>query len=452
MTEDIPENSLSRFFKLSILNILSGMAVPIAGLVDTAFLGHLRDISYLAGVAVASVILNFIYATCGFLRMGTTGPTAQAEGRADRAEVLLLLLRSSSIALILGFLLILLQYPLQYLGFALLHTTSEVKMAGSDYFFARILGAPAVLLNFSLLGWLLGRGKSIEVLILFAINCVSNIILDYFFLFHLHWASTGVGAATAISQYLMLLGGLGYIVFSGLLPQLWTIASQTFEREKIKTMLQLNGDITLRIVASQLTLIIFTDLSASLGTEVVAINSLLFQVMLIASLLTDGLSCATETLAGNFQGRNLTQKLPWLLRISGATSICLGLGAICPFILFPHSLFGLLTDHLEILDGMGVYLIWLVPFTVFNSLFNILRGYWLGLTESKVLRNSTIAGNLVGFIPLALIAMHFHSSHILWLALCMFQTVSVFVMSRKVSFSPKTIQGQYSGQKISRFW
>lgn len=446
MTENISKNLLSRFFKLSIINILSGMAVPIAGLVDTAFLGHLNDISYLAGVAVASVIFDFIYGTFVFLRMGTTGPTAQAEGSADQTEVLLILLRSLSIALILGVLLVLLQYPLQYLGFALLHASPEVKMAGRDYFLARILGAPAVLLNFSAIGWLLGRGKSIHVLIFFAVNCVSNILLDYFFLVHWHWGSTGVGAATAISQYLMLLGGLVYIAFEGVFLQFRGIASQTFDRKKMKKMLQFSFDITLRIVATKFTLLIFTDLSASLGIQIIAINSLLFQVIVFVSMLTEGLSYATETMAGNLHGQNLTQQLPWLLRISGITGIVLGLAAVLPFILFPHSLFGLLTDHREVIDYMGVYLIWLVPFTASDSLFNILRGYWLGLTESKVLRNSTIAGNIVGFIPLAFIAMHFHSSHILWLALCMFSTVSVFVMLRHLSFSPKIIQGNIQEQ------
>ena len=438
MDDAASSNLLFRFLKLANLNILSTISVPIAGLVDTAFLGHLSDISHLAGVAIASVIVTFIYGTCEFLRMGTTGPTAQADGSADETEVLLVLLRSSFIALIVGLLLILFQYPLQDLGFSLLHSAPEVKIAGRDYFSARILGAPAVFLNFCLIGWLLGRGKSLVVLILFLLGCVSNIALDYWFVSHLNWASAGVGAATAISQYLMFLSGLIYILSEGLLPRFWAVIDQAFDREKMLKMLQFNGDITLRIVATRLTLIVFTDLSASLGTDIVAINSLLFQVMVITSLLSEGLSYATETLAGNFLGQNLTQKLPWLLQISGTTSICLGIGAVTPFILFPSSLFGLLTDHLEILDEMGFYILWLVPFTISNSLFNILRGYWLGLTRSNVLRNSTIVGSVVGFIPLTFIAMQLQSSHILWFALCMFSTISVFIMSREISLSKAT--------------
>ena len=431
MTENISKGLLPRFFKLSIINILSSMAVPIAGLIDTAFLGHINDISYLAGVAVASVIFDFIYGACVFLRMGTTGPTAQSEGSGEQREILLILLRSLLIALILGLLLILLQYPLQELGFTLLNVSPEVKIAGKDYFSARILGAPAVLLNFSLIGWLLGREKSTDVLVLFTINCVSNIILDYFFIVHWDWASTGAGAATAVSEYLMFFTGIIFILLEGLFPKLWSIAIQVFDREKMMAMLQLNGDITIRILATRLILVIFIDLSASFGTEILAINSLLFQSLVLVSLMTEGVSHATETLTGNLWGQKLIQQLPGLLRLSSVSGIILGLVGIAPFILFPHFLFSLFTDHNEIIDGMGVYLLWLIPFTFASSLFNVLRGYWLGLTESKVLRNSTIMGSIIGFFPVALAAMHFHNIHILWLALCTFLTISVFVMGYK---------------------
>lgn len=60
--------------------------VPLAGLIDTAFLGHLDDIRYLNGVALATVIFNVIYWSFNFFRMGTTGPTAQAVGRASEGQ------------------------------------------------------------------------------------------------------------------------------------------------------------------------------------------------------------------------------------------------------------------------------------------------------------------------------------------------------------------------------
>ena len=182
----------------------------------------------------------------------------------------------------------------------------------------------------------------------------------------------------------MFFTGIIFILLEGLFPKLWSIAIQVFDREKMMAMLQLNGDITIRILATRLISVIFIDLSASFGTEILAINSLLFQSLVLVSLMTEGVSHATETLTGNLWGQNLIQQLPGLLRLSSVSGIVLGLVGIAPFILFPHFLFSLFTDHNEIIDGMGVYLLWLIPFTFASSLFNVLRGYWLGLTESKV--------------------------------------------------------------------
>ena len=108
--------------------------VPLAGLIDTAFLGHLAEIRYLAGVALATVIFNVVYWSFGFLRMGTTGLTAQARGREDRTELWLILLRGGLVAIAFGLLILLLQVPIRDLGFALLSAEPEVKAAGYDFF------------------------------------------------------------------------------------------------------------------------------------------------------------------------------------------------------------------------------------------------------------------------------------------------------------------------------
>ena len=119
-----------RFLQLATVNILSNLMVPLASLVDIAFLGHLSEIHHLAGVALSSVLFKYIYWTFGFLRMGTTGTTAQALGAKDYDNVMLTLLRNSLIAVVVGLGILVLQYPLRELGFTLLSTTPEVKIAG----------------------------------------------------------------------------------------------------------------------------------------------------------------------------------------------------------------------------------------------------------------------------------------------------------------------------------
>jgi multidrug resistance protein, MATE family len=171
--------SLSTFFRLAVVNILSNLMVPLAGLMDVAFLGHLSEIRHLAGVTLATVLFNYIYWTFGFLRMGTTGITAQAVGRDDQEAIALIGLRHGVLALGIGFIILLLQQPLSWLGFALLRASPEVKAAGQDFYNALIWGAPATLINFVLVGWFLGRGQSGKVLLLSAVNGAANVALDY---------------------------------------------------------------------------------------------------------------------------------------------------------------------------------------------------------------------------------------------------------------------------------
>ena len=200
-----------RFLKLAVVNILSNLMVPLASLVDVAFLGHLAEIRHLAGVALATVLFNYIYWTFGFLRMGTTGTTAQARGRNDHQEVLKICLRHSLIALSIGILILILQQPLREIGFTLLSATAEVKASGITYYNSLIWGAPATLLNFVLMGWFLGLEGGGKVLLLSVVNKATNIILDYLFIVRWGWESAGAGAATAISQYLTLLVGVVFV-------------------------------------------------------------------------------------------------------------------------------------------------------------------------------------------------------------------------------------------------
>ena len=139
---------LPRFYRLAIANILSNLMIPLAGLISVAFLGHLQEIDALAGVCIANILFNLVYLILEFLRMGTTGLTAQAVGADDQEAALLVGLRNGLIALGLGIVLLILQYPLREVGFSLLSADIDVKAAGIDYFNARIWGAPAVLLKF----------------------------------------------------------------------------------------------------------------------------------------------------------------------------------------------------------------------------------------------------------------------------------------------------------------
>ncbi len=409
------------FFKLSAANILSNLLVPLAGLIDTAFLGHLSDIRYLAGVALATVLFNYLYWTFGFLRMGTTGMTAQVLGSGEdrQGQLLLILVRNGAIALIAGFGILLFQIPLRQLGFALLGGSDAVQQAGIAFFHSRVWDAPATLLNFVLLGWFLGQGQGRRVLILSAIANGANIILDYGFVVRLGWASAGAGAATALSQYLMLGAGLGFL-WGELRDQNWPVLrKQLLDWPALKALFQLNRDILIRTFVLVSAFSSFTRLGAGMGTEILAANSLLIQGVGLASYWIDGFAFATETFAGRFWGEGGAQaQLRQLLGLSGGVSVVTGVLFAIAFIQFP-SLFQLLTSHTDVLATVAQFSGWLLPVLGIGAIAFTLDGYFLGLTAGRVLRNASLVSVLGFYGPVAIAAGQRQSPTLLWLAMVM---------------------------------
>jgi MATE family multidrug resistance protein len=429
---------LPRFFRLAIVNILSNLMVPLAGLISVAFLGHLVEIRHLAGVTLSTILFNYIYRSLGFLRMGTTGMTAQAVGREEEEAVLLTGLRNGILALGLGVAILILQYPLQQLGFALLSAAPDVKASGQAYYDARIWGAPATLLNFVLIGWFLGREQSGKVLLLSAVGNGVNIGLDYLFIVEWGWESRGAGLGTALAQYLMLITGMILIGGEISLKEVRAVAGQLLELSELKACFALNRDIFIRTIAFLSTFSIFTNLSSAMGTMMLTENALLLQVVTLAVYFIDGLAFATESLAGIFRGKDDNEQLASLVQISGGTSLILGLTLALVFVVFPEPLFGVLTNHAEIIDSIHSYVSWLLPVLGFGSLAFILDGYFLGLAEGPTIRSAALSATLVGFVPIAIAGWLLHSSHLLWLAMSLFMAARVVTLGVQV---PRTLRG-----------
>ncbi|MDK3162397.1 guanitoxin biosynthesis MATE family efflux transporter GntT [Kamptonema cortianum] len=421
-----------RFLQLAAVNILSNLMVPLASLVDVAFLGHLSEIRHLAGVAIATVLFNYIYWTFGFLRMGTTGTTAQATGKSNPQAVLLVLLRNGLLALSISLIILLLQYPLRELGFFLLSATPEVKATGKAYYDTLIWGATPTLINFVLIGWFLGREQAGKVLILSLIGNGANIILDYAFVRLWGWESVGAALATALSQYLMLAVGLTLVLREGWGKQVSAVTGQIFELKAWKAALILNSDILIRTFALISTFALFTNLSSFLGTVILATNTLILQVVTFSAYFIDGLAFATESLAGNFRASGMSHRLIPLMRLSGSLSLGLGIVFALSFVAIPEFLFSLLTSHTEVLQQIDHYVLWLFPILGFGSIAYMLDGYFLGLTEGSILRNSAIAATFIGFAPPAILAWHFQSSQLLWLALTLFMVTRAVTLGLRV--------------------
>jgi multidrug resistance protein, MATE family len=440
---------LAQFLKMALVNIASNLMVPLSGLLDVAFLGHLSNIHHLAGVALATVLFNYLYWSFGFLRMGTTGPTAQALGRGDSDAMVLIGLRNGVIALGLGLVILVLQVPLRELGFTLLGATPDLKATGSAYFNAMIWGAPATLLNYVVLGWLLGRGQSRSVLLLSVVGNLAKVGLDYALIGP--WAGAGAGAATALSQSLMFAVGLGVIgwqssgptkvadravadpTVSGQTaltitwPQVRSLLPQVLDPAALKLTLGLNGDILVRTFLLISTFSAFTILGAQLGTTVLAANTILLEVLSLAAYFIDGLAFATESWAGKLYGQGQRGQLRQLLKLSGGLSLGLGLAFALAFNLGQGPLLNRLTSHKEVQVVAAQFVVWLYPVLGFGSIAYMLDGYFLGLAAGKVVRQAAV-WVAIGVVPIGLIAASTRDPHILWLMLTVFMLLRALTL------------------------
>ncbi|MEM1179831.1 MAG: MATE family efflux transporter [Acidobacteriota bacterium] len=421
-----PDHGLGgRFARLSALNILANITVPLTGLVDTAMLGHLDDIRFLAGVALGSLVFDYVFWTFGFLRMATTGLVAQAVGRRDAREIEAILRRSLVLAAAAGAAILLLRGPLGAAAFALLSGDAGAEAAGLDYYGARVWGAPAALANFVFLGWFLGREESRVALVMTLVANVANVALDYLFIIHLDQAAAGAGYATMLSQYLMLTVAVVFYwrrrrpadnrrLFTDLVP--W------------KSMFGLQRDIMVRTLFLVSTFAVFTDFSARLGTDTLAANALLLRWVTLAAFFIDGTAFAVESLAGVLHGAGARRAFGRLLTMAFQSAAAFGAAFAFAAILFPAPLLGTLTSHAEVISLGSSLRWWLLPVLLFGSAAYVLDGLFLGLTEGRSLRNAMASSAILGFGPMAWLALHRQDTHLLWAALASFMCARVLTL------------------------
>jgi multidrug resistance protein, MATE family len=437
VNSDLQDRWILRYVKLASANMFSNLMVPLSGMVSVSFLGHLQEFDHLAGVALATVVFNYLYRTFNFLRLSVTGTTAQATGRNDQQEVLLLGLRNILIALGLGFAILILQYPLRELGFIVLNNAPKVKMAGVDYFNMRIWGIPAVLVNMVLLGWLMGREQNRKVVLISLFGNIVNIVLSYQMIVRAGLDSKGAGLAQALSQYLMMVLGLIWVKSEIQWQEIRAVAPQLWDKSAWNDTIVLGRDLFVRTLAIGFTFSAFTNLFASVGTIAFAENVLVIEVMTLGVQILNGLSYATETLTGSFHSTNKQEQMIPMLSISVGVCLMFAAGISLTSILFPQTVFGLLTNHTEITTQVDPYVPWLMSVLCLYAFVVSIEAYFFGLAERLILRNAAFIATGLGFIPTAVLAWKLQNVHLLWLAMSLFMVTRAVVQGIQI---PKTLK------------
>lgn len=411
--------ALPRVWALAWPLILSNITVPLLGLVDTAVLGHLPDSSYIGAVALGATLFSFIFWGFGFLRMGTTGLTAQAYGRGDRPGMALMLGRSLVLAVVIGVAIMALRGVLIPLGLSLLDGSTRVTTLATQYASIRILAAPAVLANYALIGWFLGIQRSRVTLLLMLVNNGANIVLDLWFVLGLGLTVAGVAWASMIAAYLTTAIGLALALSAGRTLGAQLIWRPLLAWREYGELLAVNGALFVRTLSLLFVMGFFNARSAQQGDLVLAANTVLFQFVMMASFALDGFAQATESLAGEAAGVRDRQRLVVYLQAASVCSL-LTAGAIS-LIYFGAGtlLIGLLTDLAAVRDVAATYLPWLWAMPLVASACYLLDGLFIGLTRTRAMRDTVVLSTFGFFLPCWYLTQDY-GNHGLWFAFLVF--------------------------------
>ena len=410
--------------KLALPSIVSNITVPLLGLVDVSIVGHIGDARYIGAIAVGSMIFNVFYWLFAFLRMGTSGLTAQAYGAGDAAETTAMLRRSLSVAFISAAIILVLQVPLRYVSFFLMQATPDVEQLCIPYFNICVWGAPAVLGLYALNGWFIGmQNTRIPMMIAIGQNVV-NIVASLVLVFGLGMQIEGVATGTVVAQW------------AGFLAALWMLSrhkpqctiptphhpTPTTHHPSPITLsgfLRINRDIFLRTLCLVSVNLWFTSAGAAQGAVILSVNTVLMQLYLLFSYVLDGFAYAGEALSGRYYGAGdrqaLSDTVVHLFRWGALMTVLFTL----LYALGGSSFLSLLTSDGSVIAASRPYMPWAWFIPVAGVAAFIWDGVFIGLTLTRGMLQSCFVASAAFFVLYFALQPRL-GNHALWLALLVY--------------------------------
>ena len=409
-------STYSEAWRLAWPLIVSNLSIPLLGITDTAVVGHLPAPQYLGAVAIGAVVFNVLYFAFGFLRMGTTGLTAQAYGRGDGEELRAGLGRALLLALLIAALMLIAGAGVVRAAAVIFDPSPKVGPELATYLRVRLLGAPAGLANMVLLGWLLGMQNARGPMALLLVANGVNVALDLLFVLGFGWGVAGVAAATVAAEY----GGAGLGLWLALrrlrhLPGAWSWQA-IGRRAAFVRLLAVNRDILLRSLCLEAAFLTFTALSSREGELILAANAVLLNFLTFAAFGLDGFAHAAEAMVGRHAGAGVRAGVRAATAANLALALVLALILALAFALGGRPAIALMTGLAPVRATALTYLPYLIalpPVAVFAFLFD---GVFIGATRTAEMRNG-MALALIVFLLAAWSLPPWLGNHGLWLAM-----------------------------------
>jgi len=438
MTSEDTKDWHKRTWRIALPVMITNVSVPILGIVDTAVVGRLPGPEFVGAVAVGALIFSMLYHGCNFLRMGTTGLTAQSYGARDGNEVRIWLVRAIFLGVVIGVLMIVAQWAIFETSALIIGPSSNVRPLSEEYFYIRIWGAPAALANYALLGWFFGVQNTRAALITQIFMNGMNVILDLWFVMGLGWGVAGVAWATLISEISAV--ALGLIFAAQHLNKLGGHFSRAdiLQAAPLKRMLGVNRDIFIRSMCLQTVFIVLTSVGARMGDTVLAANAILLHLQIFTSHALDGFAMAAEALAGEAKGAKSRKRFDAAVRASSIWAFIFALVFCVATAFFGPLVIDLLTTLETVRNVAKEYLIWSIFLPLISVWSFQLDGIFIGCTWSREMRNSMILSLIAYLIALAVLVPAWGNNG-LWAGLAVLMVVRAITMGWMLPRLQRTI-------------
>ena len=387
-----------KIFRLALPNIITNITVPLLGMIDIAVAGRLGSAVYIGAIALGANIFNMIYWNFGFLRMSSSGFASQAYGSRNFSESMNVFIRSLAIGLGLGFIIVLLQYPIGEFAFKLIKSGPESVQHVKTYFRIVVWGAPAVLGMYAFKGWYIGMQNARIPMIIAILNNILNIVLSIVFVFVLGMKIEGIALGTVLSQLTsFFVAAIMWQKYYGRLRK-YVHKKTTWDKLAIRQYFKVNSDIFVRTFLLTLVTTFFTFASSGMGDTILAVNALLMQFFMLFSYFMDGFAYAGEALTGRYIGAQNRFMLQHMIKRIFFWGLMVSLFAIIVYTFFPEPILHLLTNDVAIIDQAKKFMFWtlLIPITGFAAF--LWDGIFIGATASAEMRNAMILASIIFFI------------------------------------------------------
>lgn len=396
--------------------ILSNVTEPLIGVADTAVLGQIGEPHLIGAVALGATIFSMLFWAFGFLRMGTSGLTAQADGAHKPAEVLAVLARALLIGVTVGVMLVGLQWPIAVAVFATIQGSEAVERAAKIYFEIRIWSAPAALANFAILGWFIGIRRTDLAFVLQILLNILNIGLDVLFVIGMGYGVEGVAYGTIIAQIMAVCIGLlmarRQAKRRGALPAI----SEIVDRAKLLRTLSVNRDIMIRTLLLLAAFVFFVTEGARAGDLILAANAVLYHLVAVSAHFLDGFAYSAEVLVGNAVGARQRSHFSRAVKLTSLWAGVVSLLICLAYWLGGVTFINWMTASEDVRAVAREYHWWAVFIPVIGVSAYQLDGIFIGATRTADMRNMSMLSTGAYFAAWAILTPTF-GNHGLWASL-----------------------------------